>query len=139
MEDLLLAILSGFAEFLGDAVLEIVFEILVGAASRGVGRARVGAPGTRTRTGPVLSAILFFLLGTSIGALSVIALPHPLFHRSKVHGLSLLVSPILTGLVMSQIGRSVRRRGRNPVRIESFTYGFTFALGMALIRFFFTQ
>ncbi len=38
-------------------------------------------------------------------------------------------------LVMAFIGRTLRRRGRNSVPIESFGYGFTFALAMALVRF----
>jgi hypothetical protein len=36
---------------------------------------------------------------------------------------------------MALIGRNVRRRGKSPVQIESFTYGFTCALAIALVRF----
>jgi hypothetical protein len=67
--------------------------------------------------------------------LSAWMFPHPLVHTSKLHGISLLFSPVATGLVMAYIGRVWRRRGRTSVRIESFSYGFTFALAMALIRF----
>ena len=61
-------------------------------------------------------------------------LPNPLVHPSKSHGISLLISPVITGLVMGLTGRIVRRRGKTPVQIESFAYGFTFAFAFALIR-----
>jgi len=35
---------------------------------------------------------------------------------------------------MGLTGRIVRRRGKTPVQIESFAYGFTFAFAFALIR-----
>jgi hypothetical protein len=69
------------------------------------------------------------------GVVSVLAVPHPLVKPSKIHGISLLISPLVTGLIMSQIGVWVRRRELGPVRIESFAYGFTFAFGIAIIRF----
>ena len=40
---------------------------------------------------------------------------------------------------MSQIGILRRRKGKDSLQIESFGYGFTFALGVALIRFFFVR
>lgn len=79
--------------------------------------------------GPVLATAGYLLLGTSFGLLSVFLLPHSLIHRSRFHGLSLVVSPVLTGLVMSQVGRLLRRQGKDSVQIESFGYGFTFAFG----------
>ena len=38
---------------------------------------------------------------------------------------------------MSWIGSILQGRGKKVVQIESFRYGFAFAFGMALIRFFF--
>jgi hypothetical protein len=79
------------------------------------------------------------LLGVACGAVSVFFFPHPLIHPSKIHGISLLVSPVITGLIMAQVGLLLRRKDKNAVRIESFWYGFTFALGMAFIRFIFIR
>jgi hypothetical protein len=135
MEDLFLALLSTVGEVLCDFILQLFLELMVGIASRGVRRLRVSA----RKQGPTLSAGIFALLGAIAGAVSLIAFPHPLFHQSKLHGISLLVSPLLTGMVMSGLGRTVQRRGRVPAQIESFMYGFTFAFALALIRFFFTR
>jgi hypothetical protein len=42
---------------------------------------------------------------------------------------------MLTGLAMAKLGALLRRKGKQTVRLESFGYGFIFALGMAGIRF----
>ena len=73
-------------------------------------------------------------MGLGLGFLSSLVLPHPLVHPSKLHGISLLISPVITGLIMGMVGQMVRRRGNTPVRIESFAYGFTFAFAFALLR-----
>jgi len=66
--------------------------------------------------------------------LSVLIFPHPLFHPSRIHGISLLISPVIAGLLMALLGSTLRKRGKKVVRLESFGYGFAFAFGMALIR-----
>jgi hypothetical protein len=88
---------------------------------------------------PVLAALGYLLLGVGFGAVSVLLFPHPLVHPSKVHGISLVISPLITGLIMSQIGIVRRRGGGDAIRLESFGYGFTFAFGVAIIRFLFVR
>jgi hypothetical protein len=41
--------------------------------------------------------------------------------------------------MMWATGAVLRRRGKRVTRMESFGYGFAFALGMALMRFFFAK
>jgi hypothetical protein len=131
MEDLFVAILAGIAELVAEILLEAAFAELAGILFRAFRLFRVKVK----RANSALATVTFGLVGVSFGFLSVWLFPHHLFRPTRVHGISLLVSPILTGLLMAQIGRSVRRWGRQPVRIESFGYGFTFALAMALVRF----
>ena len=74
-------------------------------------------------------------MGAFAGAGTVVFFPDPLFHpSSKVHGVSLIISPVVTGAGMSALGASNRRRGKRVVQIESFPYAFAFAFGMALVR-----
>jgi hypothetical protein len=145
MEDLLGFIL----ELVFEVLIQIVFEAGVDAASRahlpGKDSAAVSRAHRRfrpvpflrftlSRTNPPLTVLKFTLLGLALGFVSILILPHPLVHPSKFHGISLLISPVITGLIMGLIGRTVRRRGKTPVQIESFAYGLTFALAFALIR-----
>jgi len=41
----------------------------------------------------------------------------------------------LTGMVMALIGSKLTRRMEMPAPLENFSGGFSFALGMALVRF----
>jgi hypothetical protein len=131
MEDLFVAILAGIAELVAEILIEAAFAELAGILFRAFRLFRVKV----RRADPALATVMFALVGVSFGFLSVWFFPHHLVHPTRWHGISLLISPILTGLVMAKIGRSVRRWGRQPLRIESFGYGFIFALGMALVRF----
>lgn len=126
MEDLLGLIL----ELVLDAAFEMILGAMVAGAYRAVRRFRVSA----RRGNPLVAAVILIIAGALLGFLSATIFPHPLVHPSKHHGVSLLISPVITGLVMSAIGRGVRRRGRVPVPIESFGYGFAFAFAFALIR-----
>jgi hypothetical protein len=135
MEELLGAILAGIFELLAEFLLELLMALLTAALSRLVRRFFVS---TR-RMGPLLITALFALAGCGAGLLSVWIFPHPLVHPSQFHGINLIISPLAMGAFMALLGQGIRRRGRRSVAIESFRYGFTFALAMALVRFAFTR
>ncbi len=141
MDELLGAVLWAIAEFLLEAFLELGATAVLDVVSRAVEGVftKVAEATTANRA---LATIAYALLGVLAGALSLLVLPHPLVHPahpSRFHGISLLISPIITGLVMSSVGAVLRRRGKKVVPVESFGYGFIFALGMALVRFFFAK
>jgi hypothetical protein len=131
MDEFLGAILLGIAELLCEALMETAFGALAGLFARAFRRFRV----TVRRSNPIVATVVFTLTGVAFGFVGVWIFPHPLVHPSRVHGISLLITPVVTGLVMDSIGRAWRRRGRTAVRIESFGYGYTFALAMAVVRF----
>lgn len=141
MDELIAAILGSIAEFLLEALLELIAAAILDLASRallglfkGVAEALKG--------NRVLIGIAYALLGALAGALSILILPHPLIHREqpiRFHGISLLVSPIVAGFVLSAVGGILRRLGKKVTPVETFGYGFAFALGMAVIRFFFAK
>ncbi len=131
MEDLLLFLLG----IILDSLLEVAGEAILALLVRAIGRLL----GRLANLNQFLAGAGFALLGIGAGFLSLVCLPHPLVHSSRFHGISLLISPIITGFVMSLVGRTVRSRGRNSLRIESFGYGFIFALGMAVIRLHFAK
>ena len=127
MEDFL-----GFIiELLLEALIEFGLSALVAGVYRSVRHFWVKAH----RGNLIAAALLLVIVGFVLGFLTVLIYPHPLVHPSKLHGISLLISPLLAGFAMAAIGGGVRRRGRAPVQIESFGYGFAFAFAVALIRF----
>jgi hypothetical protein len=84
---------------------------------------------------PVLAAVGHLLAGVAAGALSVLILPRRVAPHAPFAGLSLVVSPIGTGLVMQWIGELTGRGPSNRPALFSFRTGAIFAFGMSLVRF----
>jgi hypothetical protein len=127
--------MDDFLGFILELLLEALLEIGISAIVAGVYRSFRQFRITARRGNAVAAAVLLVIVGLALGFLSVLIFPHPLVHPSKLHGISLIFSPLLAGLAMATVGRGVRRRGHVPVRIESFGFGFAFAFALALIRF----
>lgn len=130
MEDLLAALLYGIFELFGEVILQILFEVVFSLLVRIIQSVFDGVDSEN----PILAAVGYLLFGFVAGVGSFILFPHHLVRPSRFHGISLLISPLLTGFIMSQVGAFLRRKDKTTVRIESFLYGFTFALGIAIIR-----
>ena len=131
MEDLIGALLGGLVELFVEFLLEFGVELLFQAAANKV-RGKVQTDGALQ---PILNGILLMLAGALAGFFSFILFPHPLVPPSKLHGVSILLSPTLTGLAMMGLGRVLQKYGRTPGWFAKFGYGFSFAFGMALARF----
>jgi len=135
MDEILFALLSGLIELFLEAFFELVAAAILDLVSRAIARVFEGLE----ISSPVLASVGYGLVGVLTGGLSLLIFPHPLVHPSRIHGISLLVSPAIAGVVMSVIGSILRERDKKVVRIESFGYGFAFAFGMAVVRFFFAK
>ena len=133
MEERLFHTIGAIGAILFEAFIEIVGEGLLDIGLRKV----VDLFDLNGIIDPPLAAFTYFGLGAVTGTISILLFPHPFFHPSRLHGISLLISPVLTGAVMAFIGSTLNRKGKRTMQIESFSYGFAFALGMAIIRFFF--
>ena len=131
MEDLLLAILEPLLELLAEFLLQVGLELFLSFLWRKIRAARWRS--RRISLWLILPGL--GLLGALAGWISLQILPSPIFHPGRVHGLSLIVSPLLTGIAMAVIGSNLKRRKEMPAPMESFSGGVSFALGMALVRF----
>ena len=141
VDELLAEILGAIAEFLLEALLELIAAAVLDLTSRAL-LGLFTSLAEAVKDSRVLSGFLYVLLGVSAGVLSLVILPHPLIHRehpTRFHGISLLISPVIAGLVLSSVGAVMRRWGKKMNPVESFGYGFAFAFGLALVRFFFAQ
>jgi hypothetical protein len=118
-----------------EAAFQFATELLGSLIWRGV----LAVFDTTEFKSPALACIGHVFLGGVVGGLSLLLFPHPLVHPSRVPGLSVIVSPIIAGLGMSLVGSARRKQNKKVLQIESFGYGFSFALGMALVRFFFVK
>jgi len=129
--EIIAEILLGFiVEVVIPVVGEIAFEVLL----HSLGQPFV----SRERRIPVLTGIGYFLFGLILGGLSLLIFPRSFVRSERFHGINLLITPVMAGLVMGAIGRWRARHGDTLLRLDSFVYGFVFAFAMALVRFVYT-
>lgn len=134
MGEFLLELLSPLFEILLEAVLEFLAGLVLDIAQRML--ERFISP---VYVNTVIAFSAYFLLGIAAGFVSLFYFPNRVVHHSYIHGSSLLLSPLLVGSGMALLGSDLRRRDKLTIRLETFTCGFAFALGMALIRFFYIK
>jgi hypothetical protein len=132
MAEFLLEMLLMCLELLVEFLLELAAATLMDLALRAIAKVFE----TFRLANPVLASTIYLLLGALAGGFSLLIFPHPLVRPSRLHGINLLLSPLVTGLAMSQIGSILSRQGKKVTRIESFRYGFALAFGIALVRYF---
>lgn len=130
MELLLQIIVEFFLEFIVQIVGEVFLEVAFQKSS--------AAPWARKALSASLAVLMYFGLGLIIGWLSILVFPHSFIRSSRLHGISLIITPLLAGLTMSGIGWIRQRQGKLVIRLDTFAYGFIFAFGTALVRFLFT-
>jgi hypothetical protein len=121
--------------------MELVAAAVLDLASRALSDLFTGLTDA-IKDNKILIGFVYGLVGVLAGVLSLLVLPHRLIHREHpigFHGISLLIGPIITGSVLSSVGAVMRRREKKVTPVETFGYGFAFALGMALVRFLFAQ
>lgn len=131
MEDLLTAILGAISEL----VLEMAGELILDLVLRSLG----GLVGSLLESVPFVTGIGVVFLGIASGTISLHFFPHPLVHPAGIHGISLIISPLIAGSVMSLAGQFLRGRGKRTVQVETFGYGFAFAFSMAAVRLLFVR
>src|SRR6267143_4967544 len=127
MELLLNIIFEFFIEFILQLVGEVFVEVALQRFS--------GAAWAHKNFDATRAVLMYFGLGVITGWLSIMIFPHSFIRSSRLHGISLLITPLLAGLTMSGIGWARQRQGKPVMRLDTFGYGFVFAFAMATIRF----
>jgi hypothetical protein len=124
---LLEALLAVLLDVIGDALLEVLFGLVAEALSGVIKRLKDASP--------VVLALGLAGAGAGAGLLSAWLVPHRLIvGRVVIPGLSLVVAPLMTGLVMSVLGKQICRAGHWPSSVATFRGGVVFAFSMALVR-----
>jgi hypothetical protein len=83
---------------------------------------------------PVFQLFGWCLIGAVLGAVSLLLVPRPIFQHTRFHGVSLLLSPLLTGLVMDRFGKSRAAAGKPRLPLATFQNGASFGAGFAIVR-----
>lgn len=75
------------------------------------------------------------MFGAAIGWVTTLVLPGRVILSGGLPGSSLILSPVLSGMLMDAYGRWRASRGATRSKIATFWGGALFAFGMALVRF----
>ena len=114
-------------EILGQLFFEIIVELCIGGFGHSVSM--------NQSKSPILSCLGYVLLGSLGAGLSLLVLPSHFIENYHLRILNLFLAPIIVGLIMSLRGRRLVKKGKDPIRIDSFAYGFLFAFVFGLVRF----
>ena len=113
-----------------EFIAQVIFELLAA-----MGLESLTDSGIRERESrPLAAAITQFLMGRCAGVLSLLIYSRRLMPHSAMRGLSLVLSPLGTGMAMHWLGEMWRNRGKDPPALFSFKAGALFAFGMAVVR-----
>lgn len=113
---------------IGELLLQVVLEVLVEFGLHSL------KASTRRAPNPWMAALGYIMLGAICGGVSLLFLPTHLTPEGPLRTLNLLFSPAAAGLLMAALGKWRARRAEPLLRIDRFSYGYLFALALALVR-----
>jgi hypothetical protein len=116
-------------QFLFELLLQIVAEALIELGLHAM------AEPFRKRPSPWVAAMGYVLLGVIVGALTLWPFPSYMVRAPALRWVNLALTPVLAGGLMSLVGAWRERRGDLRLRIDRFSWGYLFALSLALVRF----
>lgn len=123
-----------FFEFLVSLIGEVILQVM-GEALIQSGWKVFSEPFRRKRANPIVAGIGLICLGGLGGLLTSFIVPNRIFGLSGIKGVSIAMSPIITGLIMHRYGQWCDERGRPRSSFATFWGGALFAFGMAAVRY----
>lgn len=124
-------------ELLFQVIGEFLLQVFVEALAE-LGFHSLAEP-FRRPPNPWLAALGYTIFGAALGGLSLLVLPAHLTPSGAARIANLVLTPIAVGACMAAFGSWRAKRGEQRLRIDKFSYGYLFALSLALVRFYFAQ
>jgi hypothetical protein len=124
-------------EALVEVIAEVVIQVTVELLSE-IGLRRIRDAVTKP-VNPWISSIIYGLLGSLAGGISLLLFPSHFLKTPTARVLNLILAPVVAGAAMAALGAWRRRKGQSLIRLDTFAYGYLFALAMAGLRFAFCK
>ena len=123
-------------EILFELILQVFSEALIQGVFELGGRGIVGVfQKDSSSVGRKLAIFGYLTMGAIAGGISVWLLPMHLLESPFLQIINLAITPILLGLFFEAIGRWKTKNEKTRYLVDRFSYGFTFALTMGLVRY----
>ncbi len=122
-----------------EIVLQLLFEIVVQvlgefAFTLGWESLAHALRGSR-KANPVFALVGWAIIGAICGVISALIVPHRIPPTSRLTGMSLIVAPPITGVLMRAVGDRRREAGKDTTILATFWGGSMFAFSVAVARF----
>lgn len=129
--EIILQIVLWIVQFLGELLLQFFGEMIAELIGRSLKE-----PFRRPEPfHPLLAVTGYAIFGAVTGGISLWLVPSLLISAQWLRIVNLVVTPLLAGLIMERLGAWRTKRDQQTIRLDTFAYGFVFALSMALVRF----
>ena len=126
-------------EFIIQIILEALLEILGGAAVELLIIITRRIPWVDQAATKLVFGLVLFAVGGFLGLVSLAIFPNAIVRSQTLPGISLVITPVLTGAAMVAIAWVLQWREKPVIRLGHFGIGYVVALGMALVRFYLTD
>ncbi len=126
-------------EIIFEIVLPIVLEVLTSSLPDFVIACFQHMFNRPPMRNPVMAALGYGILGLIIGGISLLIFPNSFVKSADIRTFTLILSPIVAGLMMLSLRAYRIKHGKNATRIESFFYGSLLALGVSAVRYVFAN
>ena len=134
MEELFIHLLVGIFQCIAEALIEIIGEGVLELIGRGFNGVISGA--LAENAGLTAIVAVFLLCGSLCGAISLVFFPFRVLHLARLHGIGLIMNPLAAGVACLGWVRPAQLEQKQNLRWQSFTKGFSFILGLTIVRFF---
>jgi hypothetical protein len=127
LDFLLEALVDGLVEVIGELVIAVAAAIAVEFMAYFFER--------KDSANPVLASFGLLILAATSGLATSVALPQRVFPKVlPLPGISLILAPLCTGLLLYFFGEWRRGTGHEPSRLATWWGGGLFAFSMAVVR-----
>ena len=125
-------------EIIFELLAQLFLEIFVQGAFELGGRGVISFFRKEGETvNPWLAICGYITMGAIAGGVSVWLIPMHLLKAPALQLVNLAITPIVLGFIFEALGRWKSNHEKPRYAVDRFSYGFTFALTMGLIRYFF--
>jgi hypothetical protein len=128
--EIIFSFLGYLLQFILEMLAQAAFELLAEWGVRSLAE-----PFRRPEpASPLMAATGYLIYGAIAGAFSLL-LPEMFVIAKSLRLANLVITPIACGFMMAWVGRLRERNGAKTVRLDTFLYGYLFALSMAVVRY----
>ena len=127
--EIIFEFIFGFiSELFGQVLVEVLAELGIRSIWNSLGKERP--------KNFLMSLLGYIILAALAGFISLYIFKHQIIGNENLRILNLIVTPFIAGYLMHLKGKSLVSKDKPTIRLDSFWYGYAFALVFGLVRFF---